>query len=139
MRRLGLTGVLVGAFFLLAGMGGGGDMPSSDTIPRPKERFTGDLIDRQGVTTRATYLACAGKTFFPLKRGEGILMVPFTKLVRVKFGAEKDTQVEATFQIEGGKELQGRLPHNAAITGATDYGNYQIELRGLREIVFVRQ
>jgi hypothetical protein len=123
---------------LLLAMGGSGGMPASDTIPRPKERFTAELVDRQGVVTRVTFVSANGKTFFPLKRGEGTLMVPFSRLVHVRFGTEREAEVEATFQVEGGRQLEGRLPRGLPVTGVTDFGNYQVEVRGLREISFLR-
>ena len=49
----------------LMGMGSGG--PVSDSIPRPKESYRADLVDRQGVLTRVDFLSCDGKTFLPLE------------------------------------------------------------------------
>jgi len=137
MRRIGSLGLVLLSTLLL-GMGGSGGMPSTDTIPRPKERHIAELTDRLGVTTRVSYVSCEGKTFFPLKRGEGILMVPFSKLVRVRFGAEKEADVEATFQVEGGQSLEGRIPKTVSISGTTEFGNYRVEARGLREMAFLK-
>jgi hypothetical protein len=120
---------------LLLAMGGGGT-PSSDSIPRPQERYTAEIVDRQGITTRVSLFSCNGKTFFPLDRGEGTLMVPFSKVARVKLGADKGNAMDVTVVAEGGKSLEGRLPRTLLCTGATDLGNYQIELRGIKEIAF---
>lgn len=135
-RRLSTQALLLAVPFLLA-LGGGGT-PSSDTIPRPQEKFSAELVDRQGVTTKVSLFSCNGKTFLPLDRGEGLLMVPFSKVVKVKVGADRGTVVDATVQAEGGKSLEGRLPRSLLCTGATELGNYQVELRGLKEITFSR-
>ena len=139
MRRqiIGFSALLLVIAPLLLGMGGGG-APLSDTIPRPKENYAADLLDRQGLVTHLTLFSCNGKTFFPLERGEGMLMVPFAKVSRVKFGEDKGPEVEASIQIEGNKTLEGRLPRTLLCTGATEFGNYQVEARGLREIVLAR-
>ncbi len=139
VRRLTLSVVVLCALapFLLA-LGGGGGGPLSDTIPRPKENFSADLLDRQGVVTRVELLSCAGKTFFPLERGEGTLMVPFAKVRRLAVGAEEGARVAATVDVEGGKALEGALPRTLLCTGSTTFGNYQVEIRGLRQIDFAK-
>lgn len=121
---------------LLMALGGGGAGPVSDTIPRPKDNFRADLTDRQGVVTRVEYLSCGGKTFFPLERGEGTLMVPFGKVRQVTFGEEAGAKVVADFAIDGAHELEGRLTRTLLCTGITEYGNYQIEVQGLSRIAF---
>jgi hypothetical protein len=118
----------------LLAMGGGGAGPLSDTIPRPKDNYGADLVDRQGVSTRVDYLSCNGKTFFPLERGEGTLMVPFSKVLRLEVAEEAGARVKVSIEASGGKALDGSLPRALLCTGSTDYGNYQIELQGLREI-----
>jgi hypothetical protein len=117
---------------LLMGMGGGG--PVSDSIPRPKESYRAELVDRQGVRTHVDFLSCDGKTFLPLERGEGTLMVPFSKMRKVTVGAEGGSRVKAKIEVDGSKNLEGSLPRSLLCTGVTDYGNYQIEIRGLQEI-----
>jgi hypothetical protein len=86
--------------------------------------------------TKVSLFSCNGKTFLPFDRGEGTLMVSFSKVVRVKLGAEKENVLDATVQVEGGKSLDGRLPRTLLCTGTTEFGNYQIELRGVKEILF---
>jgi len=139
VRRFSLSMVLLGALapFLLA-MGGGGGGPLSDSIPRPKDNFTADLLDRQGVVTRVELFSCAGKTFFPLERGEGTLMVPFAKVRGLAVGAEEGARVAATVDVDGGKPLEGTLPRTLLCTGSTAFGNYQVEIRGLRQIDFAK-
>ncbi|MFU8856770.1 MAG: hypothetical protein ACNA8S_07145 [Deferrisomatales bacterium] len=122
----------------LLGLGGGGGSPVSDTIPRPKESFSAQLLDRQGLTTRVELLSCAGRTFFPLERGEGTLMVPFGKIRQVEVGGEDGSGVAVTFHLEGGTVLEGRLPRQLLCTGSTEFGNYQVELRGLSRIELSR-
>lgn len=139
MYRQSLRWVLFAATVpLLMAMGGGGGGPASDTIPRPKENFSADLVDRQGTTTRVEFLSCGGKTFLPLTRGDGTLMVPFAKVAQLTFGAESGKQVEVSVGVEGGKALEGSLSTGLVCTGSTDYGNYQIPVQGLREIRIVR-
>lgn len=122
---------------LLLAMGGGGG-PSSDTIPRPKEKHAAELSDRQGYVTKATYVSLAGKTYVPLQRGEGTLTIPFDRIERVKVGAEKGANVELTVLVEGGKALEGTVPRGLLATGVTEYGNYQVEVRGLKEVRFTK-
>ncbi|GAB6064547.1 hypothetical protein [Deferrisoma palaeochoriense] len=123
---------------LLTAMGGGGAGPVSDTIPRPKENHRAELVDRQGVVTRVELLACNGKTFLPLERGEGTLMVPFAKIRKVTLGEENGSRLAARVEVEGADALEGRLARTLLFTGVTDYGNYRIEARGLAEIRMVR-
>ena len=132
-RRAAL--LLVALCPALLAMGGAGT-PISDKIPRPKDNYGADLVDRQGYSTHASHLSCNGQTFFPLKRGEGTLLVPFERVVRLRLGAEKGKSVEGTVEVRGAKPLSGLLPRNLLCTGTTDYGNYQVEVRGLKEIVF---
>jgi len=137
-RRFSLAwALLVVAVPLLMAMGGGGGGPVSDTIPRPKENFSADLIDRQGEVTRVEYLSCAGKTFLPLEKGEGTLMVPFAKVTRVTVGAESGSRVQTRVEVAAGKILEGDLSRTLLCTGSTEYGNYQIQIQGLREVVIV--
>lgn len=135
MLRRSILMLLILVPFLLA-MGGGGGGPVSDTIPRPKESFSAELLDKQGVATRVQFLSCGGKTFFPLDRGEGTLMVPFAKVRRLTVGGEDAARVAATVEVEGGKTLEGALPRTLLCTGETEFGNYQVEVRGLRWIAF---
>jgi hypothetical protein len=135
-RFASIVGVLLALAPFLLAMGGG--TPTSDTIPRPPEKYTADLLDRQGIATRVSYASCGGRTFLPLERGEGTLMVPFEKVARIRVGAEKGARVEATVQMQGGKALDGTLPRTLLCTGTTDYGNFQVEVRGLKEITFVK-
>jgi len=130
--------LLVATVPVLLAMGGTGGGLVSDTIPRPKENFTADLVDQQGVVTRVQFLSCSGKTFLPLKRGEGTLMVPFDKMTRLAVESDAGSRVEARVELEGGKSLEGALSGTLLCTGATEYGNYQIAIQGLREIVIVR-
>lgn len=123
---------------LLTAMGGGGAGPVSDTIPRPKENHRAELVDRQGVVTRVELLACNGKTFLPLERGEGTLMVPFAKVRKVTLGEENGSRLAARVEVEGADALEGRLARTLLFTGVTDYGNYRVEARGLAEIRMVR-
>jgi hypothetical protein len=127
--------LLAAAFPLLLAMGGGGT-PLSDTIPRPRDNYAAELLDRQGYSTRASHVSCNGQTFLPLERGEGVLLVPFERIVRVRLGGEKGKKVEATVEVRGAKPLEGLLPRGLLCTGVTDYGSYQVEARGLKEIVF---
>ena len=133
MKKFAL--VLAIAPFLL-GMGSSG--PVSDSIPRPKEAYRADLVDRQGLLTRVDFLACDGKTFLPLERGEGTLMVPFSKVRKVTVGTEAGSRVKAKIEVEGSKNLEGALPRSLLCTGVTEYGNYQVEIRGLQEISFAQ-
>lgn len=128
--------LLVGLVPFLLALGGGGAGPVSDTIPRPKENFSAELLDKQGVAIRVAFLSCGGKTFFPLDRGEGTLMVPFSKVRRLTVGAEEGGRVVATVEVEGGKTLEGTLPSTLLCTGETEFGNYQVEARGLHRIAF---
>lgn len=127
--------LLLLAPFLLA-LGGGGAPPVSDTIPRPKDNFRADLTDRQGVVTGVEYLSCGGKTFFPLQRGEGTLMVPFAKVRQVSFGGNAGDKVAVELTVDGAEPLKGALTRGLVCTGVTDYGNYQIEVQGLERIAF---
>ncbi|MBI5015847.1 MAG: hypothetical protein HZB55_10200 [Deltaproteobacteria bacterium] len=65
-------------------------------------------------------------------------MVPFDKIVRARVGAEKGDQVEASIQVQGAKTLEGTVSRALLCTGSTEFGNYQIEMRGLKEITFVK-
>ena len=130
--------LLVAVAPLLTAMGGGGGGALSDTIPRPEESFRAELVDRQGVRTQVEHLSCNGKTFLPLERGDGTLMVPFEKARKVSLGAETGSKIGAKVEVDGGKSLEGSLPRALLCTGVTEFGNYQIELRGLREINLAR-
>ncbi len=122
----------------LLGMGGGRNGPLNEAIPRPRDNVRAELADRQGVTTRVELFSCAGKTFLPLARGEGILMVPFAKLERLAVGAEGGTTVRVSLTVEGGTVLEGDLSRDLLCTGVTEYGNYQVPLGGLRSAVLRR-
>ncbi len=133
-RWVGIAAVL--GWLALTGMGGGGAGPVSDTIPRPKENHRVQVKDRQGVSTDLELFSCGGKTFFPLERGEGTLLVPFRKVRRVALGAEQGSRVPARIEVEGGAVLDGALPRTLLCTGSTEFGNFRIEIRGLSEIRF---
>jgi hypothetical protein len=133
--RLWLVGALLVAPLLL-GMGGGGAGPVSDTIPRPEENHTATLRDRQGIVTEVTHLACAGKTYLPLRRGEGTLLVPFARVQRVVLGADGPAGVAATVAAAEGQELAGTLEASLEVTGETGLGNFRVPMRGLAEIAF---
>lgn len=135
-RRTTLTIALLALSLpALLGMGTGGGSPLSDTIPRPKDNFRAELTDRQSVATRLELLSCNGKTFFPLERGEGTLMVPFDRVQRVDVGEDEGNRVKVSLVVDGGA-LEGALSRVLLCTGMTEYGNYQIEVRGLRTIRF---
>ena len=120
---------------LLMGMGGGGGAPISDSIPRPEENHAATLRDRRGILTEVTHLACSGKTYLPLRRGEGTLMVPFALVERVQFDAAGADGVAVTIHSADGEELGGRLALSLEITGVTPLGNYRVPVKGLAEIV----
>jgi hypothetical protein len=90
------------------------------------------------VVTRVEFLSCAGKTFLPLEKGEGTLMVPFAKVTRLTFGEESGSVMQVRVEVAGGKALEGALPRTLLCTGATEYGNYQIQVQGLREVSVLR-
>lgn len=124
---------------LLLALGGGGAGPVSDTIPRPKENYRADLVDRGGQTTRVEFLSCSGRTFLPLKVGEGTLMVPFSKVEKVSVAEGQAGDVGVRIEVEGGgKALEGSLSRSLLCTGATEYGNFQVEMAGIQEIRIVR-
>lgn len=123
---------------LLLGMGGGRNGPVNDVIPRPRENVRAELNDRQGVATRVEFFSCGGKTFLPLVQGEGTLMVPFAKIVRLSGGTESGGTVRVSLAVEGGAVLEGDLPRDLLCTGVAEYGNYQIPLGGLGQAVFPR-
>jgi len=97
-----------------------------------------DFVDRQGVLTQLESVSCDGKTFFPLQHGEGTLMVPFTKAHRVTLGKESTSRVMASIEVDSTKRLDGSLPRSLLCTGATEYGNFQVEIGALEQIIFPR-
>lgn len=128
--------VLLATVPLVLGMGGGGAGPVSDTIPRPTENHTATLRDRQGVVTQVSQVACAGKTYLPLRLGEGTLLVPFARVRRVSLGAVGGAGVKATVVAAEGQELTGTLDGMLEVTGETALGNYRVSMAGLSELVF---
>jgi hypothetical protein len=119
-------------------MGGTGRAPQSDTIPRPKESHRAGLVDRQGVETDLEFFSCDGKTFFPLQRGEGTLMVPFARVRRNTLRAGTESHVSVTIEVDGADSLDGTLPQDLLCTGTTEYGNFRVEIGGLEKISFQR-
>jgi hypothetical protein len=85
------------------------------------------------VVTEVSHLACSGKTYLPLGRGEGTLMVPFARVRRVVLGEASAAGVAATVYAEG-MELTGTLSAKLEVTGVTELGNYRVPLQGLSEI-----
>lgn len=130
--------LLAASFPLLLALGGGGAGPVSDTIPRPKDNYVADLLDRGGQKTRVEFLTCAGRTFFPLKVGEGTLMVPFSKVEKVSVETAQGGDVQVRIDAGGAAPLEGMIPRSLLCTGSTEYGNFQVDLSGLQEIRIVR-
>ena len=118
---------------LLLGMGGGGGQVS-DSIPRPEKNHTGTMRDHKGVVTEVTHLACNGKTYLPLRRGEGTLMVPFSLVRKVEFTGEGPEGVAVVVQSTEGDVLEGTVSYSIDCTGATSLGNYRIPVTGVAEI-----
>ncbi len=133
--RLWLAAALLAAPLVL-GMGGGGAGPVSDTIPRPEENHAATLRDRQGIVTEVTHLACGGKTYLPLWRGEGTLLVPFAQVQRVTLGTDGPAGVAVTVVAAEGQKLAGTLEASLEVTGETGLGNYRVPVKGLAEITF---
>jgi hypothetical protein len=127
---------LVGVSVLL-GMGGGGRAPLSDSIPRPQESFSAAIRDGKGVETRLAGLSCGGKVFFPVARGDGILMVPFSKVSRLTTDASSGGEIRVRLALAGLEDLEGTLPGELECTGETDYGNYRIPFRRIAGIEFL--
>lgn len=135
-RRIGLPTLslaLLGPLLLAFGSNQAG--PPSDTIPRPKENVRAEIHDRQGVVTALEFLSCGGRTFLPLERGEGTLMVPFSKVQQVQVGGDQGDRVPVTVELGDGNKLEGTLPLTLLCTGATEFGNFQIQIRGIRSIL----
>ncbi len=130
--------LLAASFPLLLALGGGGAGPVSDTIPRPKDNYVADLLDRGGQKTRVELLTCGGRTFFPLKVGEGTLMVPFSKVEKVSVETGQGGDVQVRIDAGGAAPLEGMIPRSLLCTGSTEYGNFQVDLSGLQEIRIVR-
>ncbi len=136
VRRIGLPTLalaLLGPLLLAFGSNQAG--PPSDTIPRPKENIRAEIRDHQGVSTSVEFLSCGGRTFLPLERGAGTLMVPFSKIQRVEVGAEEEDRVAVSVDLGEGKRLEGSLSRTLLCTGATEFGNFQIEIRGTASIL----
>jgi hypothetical protein len=130
--------LLAASFPLLLALGGGGAGPVSDTIPRPKDNYVADLLDKGGQKTRVEFLTCGGRTFFPLKVGEGTLMVPFSKVEKVSLEPGQGGDARVRIDAGGAEPLEGMLPRSLLCTGSTEYGNFQVDLSGLQEIRIVR-
>ncbi|MBI5598749.1 MAG: hypothetical protein HY890_03315 [Deltaproteobacteria bacterium] len=121
------------SWVVLAGMGATSDID----VPQPDKNFTATVIDDQDVSTRCTNVSWEGKTFFKAQRGKGFISIPFEKVKKAVFVSSAGSgQVNLQVVLKSGEVLAVNFSEDMRFLGKTDFGNYMIFAKNIKEIVF---
>ncbi|MBI5681731.1 MAG: hypothetical protein HZC45_00915 [Deltaproteobacteria bacterium] len=131
-RLLNILIVVTGWFFLT----GMGQVPQNE-VPKPEIRFNATVIDDQGISTKCQDVSWDGKVYFIGTRGKGTISIPFEKIKKIVFigesrGGKKDAQVT----LRSGEVVAVSFDDENRFYGTTNFGNYRISARNIREIIF---
>ena len=134
--RGALTVILVLlAATMLMGMGNLGGIPEG-TIPKTKENFKVQIVDRSGVSTDLSRFSMAGEVFVDGRRGDGLMSVLFRDLKEISFGPVSGNDAPADLLLKSGSHVNLKVNKNAIFYGDSGYGAYRIPAGDINRIVF---
>jgi hypothetical protein len=136
LRRSTLVTLLLTVPVVAWGTGfGGGDTPSR--IPVAAKPYGATIEDLGGVMVEVTNLTFDGEVTLGGRVGEGLVAIPFSKIAEVRIEPSSDEDVRIAFvKLLDGSSVSVRIDHDLPCFGATNYGNYKIEVRGIRRVQF---
>ncbi|HBO84403.1 MAG: hypothetical protein A2073_07765 [Deltaproteobacteria bacterium GWC2_42_11] len=133
MKKSLLYLFVITIWVILTGMG---QSPQNE-VPKPEIRFNATITDDQGISTKLQEISWEGKVYLMGTRGRGTVSIPFEKVKRVVFlgearGGKKDAQVT----LRNGEVVAITFDDENRFYGTTSFGNYRIQARNVKEILF---
>jgi hypothetical protein len=127
---------LVAMLLVFLALSGMGSTPPGAT-PVPDAEFAATVIDAQGMSTKCTTVSWEGKTFFPARRGRGIITISFARVKKVEFlGETTEKSLDAQITLKSGEVVAVAFEPQARFFGNTSFGTYWITSKNIREIIF---
>jgi hypothetical protein len=121
------------------GLGNGSDQ-DGPKIPIPQRNFTVTVTDSKGQALEASRFTWEGKVHLRGQYGNATVTLPFQKLKKVNVLVEKKLKnpdlIGAAVELKTGESLELALERTSKCYGETRYGNYEIFLKDVAEIVF---
>ena len=136
VRRSTLAVLVLTVPVVAWGMGfGGGDAPTR--IPVPAREFGATVEDLSGTTVEVRDVTFDGEVHLSGRVGEATVAVPFEKIAEVRIEPSGEENVRIAFvKLRDGSSVSVRVEHDTPCFGSTPFGNYKIELRSVRRVVF---
>ncbi len=119
-------------------MGFGEDSPDT-RIPEPSLNFAVVARDRGLNRFEIVRASIDGHVYLSGKVGEAKVSIPFEKIIRIDFEPSDGVTTTAVVTLKSGKQQSLELRSAAVCYGEADFGNVQIELRHLRDVVITGQ
>lgn len=132
--RLFLPLVLVSLSFFCLGMGDMGQ--KSKKVLRPKKNFKAEIVDVDMTKTRIEFAACGGKTRLQGYNGKTEVLVPFSKIQRIRFSDDDNRYQRAILTFWTGESYELRVKKHLVCSGFSTMGSIRIKVKHLREVVF---
>jgi hypothetical protein len=133
--------LLILALFAPMLMGlGGGNSGNEKPIPIPQRNFTVSVTDAHGRKAIAERFTWEGKVHFQGQYGSATITVPFQKVQSVKILPTQEnippTQVLSKMALRSGETIDLTLDRTSKCYGETSFGNYEIFIKDIAEILF---
>lgn len=131
-KGLFLTLIITGWVFLT----GMGQSPQNE-VPKPEIKFNATVIDDQGISTKLQEVSLEGKVYLMGTRGKGTVTIPFEKIRKVVFvGEARNGKKDAQITLKNGEVVAITFDDENRFYGTTSFGNYKIQVRNIKEIIF---
>ncbi len=106
-------------------------------FPTPEVDFRATVTDDQDVITKCTNVSWEGETSIRAKRGKGVVSIPFEKVRKiVRVTEARKGGVDFQVMLRGGEVVAVTVDSDARLFGVTSFGNYRIEAKNIKEVVF---
>jgi hypothetical protein len=125
--------IIMGAAFLLMGMGKMDQSEKSAEIPVPDKEVTAVVTDSEGLILNLTQFSINGMTYLQGGLGAGRAAVPFDQIRVITLGSES-RGIAAKMELKDGSQLNLLLEKGLKAYGRIKAGTYQILLDQLKKI-----
>lgn len=113
----------------------GTDAPSR--IPVPARDFTATVEDTSGTVVTVQKATWNGEVFIYGNLGEAQVTIPFERIAEARIEPHPDKdKVTVMAVLRQGEPVTITVEHDTPCFGATEFGNYKIEIDRVRRIAF---
>ena len=133
MKRKLFVSLFIWICCLNLGMGSMDEQVAVKT-PEPDKNFVATVVDQDDVSMELENVSFDGKTYLTGKMGKADLSIDFEKIRSMLF-VESGGQLTAMVTLEGHKQIELVVAHDAACFGTSSFADVRIAVRDIKKVV----